>query len=75
MKKNKFSQPNVITFNCVINACVKCNDIDKAWEIFEEMKKMKKYTPDLITYSTLIKGCCKSSDLKSANSLIMKMSS
>ena len=38
MKENHYSRPNQITYNCILNACVKCGNMNKASEIFAEMK-------------------------------------
>lgn len=65
MKLSKFSRPNQITYNCIINACIKSDQIQKANDIFEEMKQ-NNFKPDLITYSTLIKGFCSKRDIVGA---------
>ena len=49
-------KPNDITYNTMIDACVKSNNINKAFDFFEEMKKASNIKPDIFTYSTLIKG-------------------
>ena len=66
MKQNKQIAPtNVITFNSLIDCCVRCNNSAKAVEIFTEMKE-RKVSPDLITFSTLIKGFCKERNMEAA---------
>ena len=72
MKENRWSKPNQITFNCLLNACVKCQSLDKATEIFAEMTSTH-IRPDLITYSTLIKGYCRGGDIARAHELFMAM--
>lgn len=48
-------KPNEITYNSVLDACVKAHDIDLAFEYFDRMKA-EGFQPDNFTYSTLIKG-------------------
>ena len=54
MQKYPTSKPNLITYNCILDVCVKQEDLEKAVSIFSEIKEV--YTPDLITFSTMIKG-------------------
>ena len=44
-----------VLFNSVLDICIKNNNIEKAQEIFAEMKKSA-ITPSAITYSIMIKG-------------------
>jgi len=67
MKENPRTYPNLITYNCMIDACVKCDNMIKALEIFEEMTNGNRAIyPDLITYSTMIKGFCKQKNIEKA---------
>ncbi len=45
--------PNIITYNSMLDAAVKGNNMKVAEDIFSEMKL--KIKPDLISYATLIK--------------------
>ena len=61
MKESKNNLPNNITYNSVIDCCLKCNLYDLANKIFNEMINNNNYNnknikPDIITFSTLIKG-------------------
>lgn len=47
--------PDDISYNTLIDACARAENIDSALGYFIEMKK-KNIAPDIITYSTLIKG-------------------
>lgn len=71
MKLNPKTYPNLITYNCILDACVKMQAFDKALILFEEMKQT--INPDLITYSTLIKGFSKIGDLKVSYDLFTSM--
>ncbi len=55
MKKDKANLPNIVTFNSVIDCCVKCNNMREAETKFEELK-LNGLKADIITFSTLIKG-------------------
>lgn len=46
---------NEITYNTVLDACVKLHDLELAFEYFDKMKN-EGLQPDNFTYSTLIKG-------------------
>lgn len=60
----KINQPDQIIYNCLLDACVNAGDIDRAYQLLEEIKVN---SPDLqldeITYNTLIKGCCRAKKL------------
>jgi len=68
--------PNNVTYNSLLDCCVRCFDMATASSIFEEMtdggcKKGKdvddsKIKPDLISYSTMIKGFCKEKNIEQA---------
>lgn len=60
MKDNPSVAPNTITYNSLIDICVRCFDIPRAKRLFDEMVSgQATVKPDLITYSTMIKGFCK----------------
>merc|ERR1719334_1814032 len=56
----------------MIDACVKCGHLEKAVEIFTEMKQMGKHK-NTILYTTLIKGYGLEKDLASALELFREM--
>ena len=70
--------PNIITFNSIIDCCVRCGEMVKATEIFDYMqsktqdtqndakKSPNEVSPDLITFSTLIKGHCRVKNIEHA---------
>lgn len=70
--------PNIITFNSIIDCCVRCGEMHKATEIFDYMqrnnqvaeeendKSVNVVRPDLITFSTLIKGHCRVKNIEQA---------
>lgn len=54
MQKSGIS-PSTVTFNSLIDACVRNGRMASAWSFLDEMKELK-CSPDNMTYSTLIKG-------------------
>merc|ERR1719277_1494381 len=52
-------EPNVITFSTIVKGYCQENMLDKAFELFEDMKKGKNFKPDEITYNTLLDGCAR----------------
>ena len=75
MKADPKSTPNNVTFNSLLDCCVKCDySMQKTNKIFIEMQEMG-INPDLITYSTLIKGYCKDGSINKALSLLEQMKS
>eukprot|EP00439_Symbiodinium_sp_Y106_P072366 s2433_g13.t1 len=58
---------NTIAYNSIIDVCIKCTEVAKAEEFFQEMMSdSSTVQPDLITYSTLLKGYCQVGDLDKA---------
>lgn len=58
---------NTIAYNSIIDVCIKCTEVAKAEEFFQEMmSESSTVQPDLITYSTLLKGYCQVGDLDKA---------
>lgn len=64
MKLSPNIEPNNVTYNSLIDCCVRCGDVDKASALFDEMKE-RHVQPDLITFSTLIKGYFKQAEYNS----------
>lgn len=72
LKKNGVTlRPQV--YNCYLDACVQCNDIDASLELFEEMKHLS--FVDVVSYNTLLKGYLASNRMADARALVQEMSS
>lgn len=48
-------KPNDVTYNSMIDACVRAHSLPRAWDLLQEMHDQGIH-PDNFTYSTLIKG-------------------
>lgn len=72
-KSNTGSNDEII-FNCLIDVCLKLNLIDKAEQVYREMKEMG-VAPSKITYAIMIKGYGQVYDLDKAFGLFEEMKS
>ena len=66
MKTNPNAAPNIVTFNSLLDCCVRCFDFSQATQIFNQMLDPcapESCLPDLITYSIMIKGYCKAKNI------------
>ncbi|KAJ4842628.1 hypothetical protein Tsubulata_039773 [Turnera subulata] len=70
LKKN--TSPDVVTYNLWLTACASQNDVERAEEVFKELKKAK-IDPDWVTYSTLTNLYMKSERLEEAASTLNEM--
>lgn len=73
--------PDKITYNHLIYACIKAGNLDAATEFYEQMKDkaLKDYHhkdfPDLVTYTTLLQGFGQVKDLRSIEKILVEMKS
>lgn len=63
-----------MTYGCLIDACVKNNQVDRAMEVFETMKR-DGVPLNTIIFTTLIKGFAKSHKLTEALEVYQTMKS
>ncbi|EOY29221.1 Pentatricopeptide (PPR) repeat-containing protein / CBS domain-containing protein [Theobroma cacao] len=74
-------EPDRLTYNTLIFACVKTENLDAAIRFFEEMKDKaqrlchRDLYPDVVTYTTLLKGFGHSKDLHSVQKIVLEMKS
>ena len=79
MKKTVNSKPNIITYNSIIDCCIKCNNFNLAYEYFKEMlfdinnSSENSIRPDIVTFSTLIKGEINNKCFGNARKLMQKL--
>jgi pentatricopeptide repeat protein len=48
---------NTIVMNAVLDACVRCGDVDRALRLFEEMRGPRGCGVDGVSYGILLKVC------------------
>ena len=54
MKNSQNYKPNIITYNTIIDCCIKCHNFQLAYNYYDDL--LKNLKPDIVTFSTLIKG-------------------
>ena len=72
LMKSQGIQPNDVTYNSLIDVCVRCEQMNQAWYFLSEMRD-NNIIPDNFTYSTIIKGIratsCSSGPITNQNDL------
>ncbi|CAE6940013.1 unnamed protein product [Symbiodinium natans] len=72
LKKNGVVMRSQI-YNCYLDACVQCSDIEAALSLFEEMKQLG--FVDVVSYNTVLKGYLAAGRMGEARSLVQEMTS
>ncbi|CAD7967211.1 unnamed protein product [Amoebophrya sp. A25] len=72
MKEALTENANAVTFGCMLDACVKCGDIEKALFVFQDIKRIGKHH-NTILYTTLMKGYGMARNLDGAIGLFNEM--
>ncbi|CAI7852778.1 unnamed protein product [Closterium sp. NIES-53] len=68
-----------VTFNCLILACVRAGDMDRALDLLQDMKAEAlrrgddDVLPDAVTYTTIIKGLSEEGDLEALRDVVADM--
>ncbi|BFI23866.1 protein MpPPR_61 [Marchantia polymorpha subsp. ruderalis] len=62
--------PNIIIMNTVVAACVRCHDIDRAIQVYQEMIEDNGCGVDNVTYGTLLRGLGEARRLDDAFELV-----
>ena len=47
--------PNAVTFGCMLDSCIRCNQVETALECFNQMKSQNLHK-NTVLYTTIIKG-------------------
>lgn len=64
--------PDVYSYTSVIDACAKAGELERALEVFEEMRRFG-VSPSLVTFNTLISACGARGDWQRALSFVAQM--
>ncbi|XP_057766798.1 LOW QUALITY PROTEIN: pentatricopeptide repeat-containing protein At5g10690 [Salvia miltiorrhiza] len=73
--------PDKLSYNTLIFACIKSENLEKAMQLYEQMKdKAQNHRrfdvyPDLVTYTTLLQGFGRVKDIKSVEKIFTEMKS
>jgi len=63
---------NSMIYNCLLDACVHCGDMDSAFKYFEQMKELD--FVDVVSYNTILKSHLSSGHVDTAQKLLEEMS-
>merc|ERR1719487_1682291 len=63
--------PNAVLYNCILDACVECGDLERALSFFDEMKSLK--LVDIVSYNTVLKAYLRQSKTSKAQDLLKEM--
>jgi len=72
MKKTHV-EPDIITYSTIVKGYCFSGDVDRAFEVLEEMKRDGKYAADEILYNSLLDGCAKQQRVEEAVQLLDDM--
>ena len=65
-------KPNVVTFNCLIDVCAKCHDLDRALQVLRLMP-LYESAPDAVSYTSIIDTCCRALEVERAFELVAQL--
>ena len=65
-------QPNLITFNTLIDACGRAHNLEKAFQVFKLVRQCH-WSPDANTYAAMIDLCAKVGEVDAALELLMQV--
>merc|ERR550514_1900105 len=66
-------EPDIITYSTIVKGYCQSGDVDRAFQVLEEMKRDSKFAPDEILYNSLLDGCAKQHRVDEALSLLADM--
>merc|ERR1719218_391387 len=66
-------EPDIITYSTIVKGYCLSGDVDRAFEVLEEMKRDSKFAPDEILYNSLLDGCAKQHRVDEALKLLDDM--
>merc|ERR550514_1562407 len=66
-------EPDIITYSTIVKGYCLSGDVDRAFEVLEDMKRDSKFAPDEILYNSLLDGCAKQHRVEEAVRLLEDM--
>merc|ERR1719146_376084 len=71
--KSSAVEPDIITYSTIVKGYCQAGDVDRAFQVLEEMKRDSKFAPDEILYNSLLDGCAKQHRVDEALRLLEDM--
>lgn len=71
MQDNKNAQPNLVTYNALLDSLIQCNKYDQMEKTFKQI--VNNFQPDIITYSTYLKGLCRNKQSLKAYEIYLQL--
>merc|ERR550537_429410 len=71
--KTSSVEPDIITYSTIVKGYCLSGDVDRAFQVLEEMKRDNKFAPDEILYNSLLDGCAKQHRVEEAVRLLEEM--
>merc|ERR1719454_2339723 len=65
--------PDIITYSTIVKGYCLSGDVDRAFQVMDEMKRDGKFAPDEILYNSLLDGCAKQHRVDEALQLLADM--
>merc|ERR1719213_37554 len=66
-------EPDIITYSTIVKGYCLSGDVDRAFQVLEEMKRDGRFVPDQILYNSLLDGCAKEHRVDEALQLLEEM--
>ena len=71
--KKAHIEPDIITYSTIVKGYCLSGDVDRAFEVLQEMRQDGKYAADEILYNSLLDGCAKQHRVEQAIQLLDDM--
>merc|ERR1719213_125387 len=71
--KSSGVEPDIITYSTILKGYCQSGDVDRAFQVLEEMQRDGKFAPDEILYNSLLDGCAKQHRVDEALQLLEDM--
>merc|ERR1719377_502889 len=66
-------EPDIITYSTIVKGYCMEGDVDRAFEVLEDMKSDDKFAPDEILYNSILDGCAKQHRVDEALRILEEM--
>jgi len=71
--KESSVEPDIITYSTIVKGYCLEGDVDRAFNVLEEMKGDEKFAPDEIMYNSILDGCAKQHRVEEALRILEEM--